>query len=107
AWSSTAARCAPSSRASAASGKSPTRSSCSGRSPESMPGPSRKRLAFGLLLIGVGVILGLVVAADLGWLPMGHAVPEAPSAPRPVAVPPPAGADHNFVEVAKAVTPAV
>src|SRR5437867_9221231 len=72
-----------------------------------MLGPSRKTLALGLLLIGVGVILGLVVAADLGWLPMGHAVPEAPSAPRPVAVPPPAGADHNFVEVAKAVTPAV
>ena len=73
-----------------------------------MPGLSHKKtLALGLLLIGVGVILGLVVAADLGWLPMGHAVPEAPSAPRPaaVALPPPAGADHNFVEVAKAVTP--
>src|SRR5437660_9523027 len=97
----------PSSGATPSSARNPTRSNCSGRSPESMPGPSRKRLAFGLLLIGVGVILGLVVAADLGWLPMGHAVPEAPSAPRPVAVPPPAGADHNFVEVAKAVTPAV
>src|SRR2546426_1736936 len=74
-----------------------------------MLGPSRKTLALGLLLIGVGVIPGLVVAPDLGWLPMGHAVPEAPSAPRPAAVPPPppAGADHNFVEVAKAVTPAV
>ena len=74
-----------------------------------MPGLSHKKtLALGLLLIGVGVILGLVVASDLGWLPIGHAVPEAPSAPKPVAVPPPAdGADHNFVEVAKAVTPAV
>jgi serine protease Do len=75
-----------------------------------MPGLSHKTtLALGLLLIGVGVILGLVVASDLGWLPIGHAVPEAPSAPRPVAVPPPpaGGADHNFVEVAKAVTPAV
>ena len=75
-----------------------------------MPGLSHKTtLALGLLLIGMGVILGLVVASDLGWLPIGHAVPEAPSAPRPVAVPPPpaGGADHNFVEVAKAVTPAV
>src|SRR5207245_2745887 len=47
--------------------------------------------------------------AGPGWPPMGHAVPEAPSARRPAAVPlpPPAGADHNFVEVAKAVTPAV
>src|SRR3989454_7587574 len=74
-----------------------------------MLGPSRKTLALGLFLIVVGVILGLVVAADLGWLPMGHAVPEAPSVPRPVAVPPPppAGADHNFVDVAKAVTPSV
>src|SRR2546428_3202649 len=72
-----------------------------------MPGPSRKTLALGLLLIGVGVILGLVVAADLGWLPMGHAVPEAPSVRRPAAVPPRAGADPNFVEVARAVTPAV
>ncbi len=74
-----------------------------------MPGLSHKKtLALGLLLIGVGVILGLVVASDLGWLPIGHAVPEAPSAPKPVAAPPPSdGADHNFVEVAKAVTPAV
>ncbi len=73
-----------------------------------MRAPSRRTIALGLLLIGAGVILGLVVAADLGWLPMGHAVPEAPSAPKPVAVAPPAaGTDRNFVEVAKAVTPTV
>src|SRR2546430_11450729 len=75
-----------------------------------MPGRSHKRtLALGLLLIGVGIILGLVVASDLGWLPTGHAVPEAPSAPKPVALPLPPmdGAAPNFVEVAKAVTPAV
>jgi serine protease Do len=75
-----------------------------------MPGRSHKRtLALGLLLVGVGIILGLVVASDLGWLPTGHAVPEAPSAPKPVALPLPPmdGANHNFVEVAKAVTPAV
>src|SRR5713226_6082209 len=91
------------------SARKPTRSSCSGRSLESMPGLSHKTtLALGLLLIGVGIILGLVVASDLGWLPIGHAVPEAPGTPRLVAVPPPpGGADHNFVEVAKAVTPTV
>jgi serine protease Do len=73
-----------------------------------MPARSRKSLAIGLLLIGAGVILGLVVAADLGWLPSGHAVPEAPSVPKPAAVAPPSGGfDRNFVEVAKAVTPSV
>jgi len=74
-----------------------------------MPAPSRKSIAIGLLLIGAGVILGLVIASDLGWLPIGHAVPEAPSAPKPAAVaPPPSGGfDRNFVEVAKAVTPSV
>ena len=73
-----------------------------------MPALSRKSVAIGLLLIGVGVILGLVVASDLGWLPIGHAVPEAPSVPKPAAVAPPAaGSDRNFVEVAKAVTPSV
>ena len=74
-----------------------------------MPARSRKSIAIGLLLIGAGVILGLVVASDLGWLPIGHAVPEAPSAPKPAAVaPPPSGGfDRNFVEVAKAVTPSV
>jgi len=75
-----------------------------------MPALSRKSAVLGLFLIGVGVILGLVVASDMGWLPFGHAVPEAPIVPKPAAVaPPPAGggSDRNFVEVAKAVTPAV
>ena len=67
-------------------------------------------VAVGLLLVGAGLILGLVVAADLGWLPFGHAVPEtpvAPIAPKSAAVLPPAGSDRNFVEVAKLVTPSV
>ena len=42
-----------------------------------MPALSRKSIALGLLLIGVGVIFGLVVASDLGWPPFGHAVPDA------------------------------
>ncbi len=72
-----------------------------------MPALSRKSTAIGLLLIGVGVIFGLVVASDLGWRPCGHAVPDAPTAPKTAAVLPAAGADRNFVEVAKAVTPTV
>jgi len=86
-----------------------------------MPGPFSKlatksvgqSVALGLLLIGVGLILGLVMAADLGWLPFGHAVPETPVVVRPAAVPlppagtPPTGTDRNFVDVAKAVTPSV
>jgi serine protease Do len=73
-----------------------------------MPALSRKSAAIGLLLVGVGVILGLVVASDLGWLPFGHAVPDAPTVTKPAAVTPPAaGSDRNFVEVAKAVTPTV
>jgi serine protease Do len=73
-----------------------------------MPALSRKSAAIGLFLVGVGVILGLVVASDLGWLPFGHAVPDAPTVTKPAAVTPPAaGSDRNFVEVAKAVTPTV
>ncbi len=74
-----------------------------------MPALSNKKsAAIGLLLVGVGVIFGLVVASDLGWLPFGHAVPDAPTVTKPAAVAPPAaGADRNFVEVAKAVTPTV
>ncbi len=68
-----------------------------------------------LLLLGAGVVIGLAVASDLGWLPFGHAVPEPSavpsSAPPPttVAIPPAIvpGSDQNFVRVSKAVTPAV
>lgn len=77
-------------------------------------GPRSTSLWLSALLIGAGVVIGLAVASDLGWLPFGHAVPEpaAPShapAPTPVAVPPSLvpGSDQNFVRIAKAVTPAV
>src|SRR5437870_1511176 len=76
----------------------------------SMPGHSRNSIFLGLLLLGLGVLLGLVVAADLGWLPTGHAVREAVAPPVPAVLPPltgPGGSDRNFVEVAKAVTPSV
>lgn len=73
-----------------------------------MPALSRKSAIVGLLLVGAGVIVGLIVASDLGWLPSGHAVPDAPTATRLLAPASPAvGSDRNFVEVAKAVTPTV
>jgi serine protease Do len=70
----------------------------------------RSSLLAGLLLVGVGIVIGIVAASDLGWLPFGHAVPEPPPKLMPAATPPPAvnaGGDRNFVQVAKAVTPAV
>jgi serine protease Do len=67
-------------------------------------------------LLGFGILIGFGVASDLGWVPFGHAVPEA-NAPSgqpaqtvtPVAIPPVLmpGSDGNFVGIAKAVTPAV
>jgi serine protease Do len=76
-----------------------------------MPARSRNSIFLGLLLIGVGALLGLMVASDLGWLPVGHAVREAPAPPAPVLpvpiIAPPPGSDRNFVDVAKAVTPSV
>ena len=64
-------------------------------------------------LLTAGMIIGFVVASDLGWLPTGHAVPDASSAPiaRPVATAPQpilsGGGGQTFVEIAKAVKPAV
>src|SRR6185436_6209744 len=64
--------------------------------------------AVSLLLIGTGIVIGVVVASDLGWLPFGHAVPETSVAPAPAAVPPATiGSEQNFVQIAKAVKPAV
>jgi serine protease Do len=67
----------------------------------------------GILLIGLGIVIGVVVASEMGWMPFGHAVPEAPSV-KP-ALPVPAvtsplgvnGGEQTFVHVAKAVKPAV
>jgi len=68
---------------------------------------------YGGLFVTVGVVIGLVVASNLGWLPPGTAGPEA--APdvyvRPVATAPQlplAGVNgKTFVEIAKMVKPAV
>ena len=64
-------------------------------------------------LLTAGMIIGFVVASDLGWLPNGHAVPDASSVPtaRPVVTAPQpvlsGGGGPTFVEIAKAVKPAV
>lgn len=64
-------------------------------------------------LLTAGMIIGFVVASDLGWLPTGHAVPDTSFAPiaRPVATAPQpvlsGGGGQTFVEIAKAVKPAV
>jgi serine protease Do len=64
-------------------------------------------------LVAGGVIIGIVVASDMGWLPTGTAGPEPIPNPivRPVATAPQlpmaGGSGKNFVEIAKSVKPAV
>jgi serine protease Do len=67
-------------------------------------------------LLTAGIIIGFVVASDLGWLPTGHAVPDSssvaqpPPIVRPVSTAPQpalAGSNQTFVEIAKSVKPAV
>jgi len=66
-----------------------------------------------LALITGGVIIGIVVASNMGWLPTGTAGPEPTPNPivRPVATAPQlpmgGGSAKNFVEIAKSVKPAV
>jgi serine protease Do len=67
------------------------------------------------ILVTVGIVIGVIVASDMGWLPTGTAGPEPIPSPivRPVATapqPPMTGTGvgaKNFVEIAKSVKPAV
>ena len=65
------------------------------------------------ILVTVGIVIGVVVASDMGWLPSGTAGPEPTPSPiaRPVATAPQlplgGGGGKNFVEIAKSVRPAV
>jgi len=65
------------------------------------------------VLLTAGIIIGFVVASDLGWLPIGTAGPEPDSQVlvRPVATAPQppvsGGGAKSFVEIAKMVRPAV
>jgi serine protease Do len=80
---------------------------------ERQPAKGSRGWILAAALITAGVIIGFVVASDLNWTPTGHAVPDAPSVPmaRPVATAPqpilPGGGGQTFVEIAKAVKPAV
>src|SRR5256885_142837 len=64
-------------------------------------------------LVAGGIIIGVVVASNMGWLPTGTAGPEPIPNPivRPVATAPQlpmaGGSGKNFVEIAKSVKPAV
>ncbi|MEK6671222.1 MAG: DegQ family serine endoprotease [Nitrospirota bacterium] len=66
-------------------------------------------------LVTGGIIIGIVVASNMGWLPTGTAGPEPVPSPivRPVATAPQppmtgaGGSGKNFVEIAKSVKPAV
>jgi serine protease Do len=64
-------------------------------------------------LVAAGIVIGIVVASDMGWLPTGTAGPELTPDPivRPVATAPQmpmgGGGGKNFVEIAKSVKPAV
>ena len=66
-----------------------------------------------LALVTGGIIIGIVVASNMGWLPTGTAGPEPIPNPiaRPVATAPQlpmgGGSAKNFVEIAKSVKPAV
>ena len=66
-----------------------------------------------LALITGGIIIGIVVASNMGWLTAGTAGPEPIPSPiiRPVATAPQlpmtGGGGKNFVEIAKSVKPAV
>ena len=65
------------------------------------------------LLIALGIVIGVAVASDLGWLPRGSAGPDVPTngSVRPVATVPQhpvtGGTAKSFVEIAKIVKPAV
>jgi serine protease Do len=80
---------------------------------EKKPTNGRRSWIVAATLLTAGMIIGFVVASDLGWLPSGHAVPDAPSAviARPVATAPQpllsGGGGQTFVKIAKAVRPAV
>ncbi len=79
--------------------------------PQTKPARSHRRWIVAATLLTAGMIIGFVVASDLGWLPTGHAVPEAPGVARPVTTAPqpvfPGMGGQSFVEIAKAVKPAV
>jgi serine protease Do len=83
---------------------------------EHKPPRGMRRWMVAATLLTVGIVIGFVVASDFGWLPTGHAVPDAssiaPTLPiaRPVSTAPQpvlGGSNQTFVDIAKSVKPAV
>jgi serine protease Do len=83
---------------------------------EHKPTRGMRRWMVAATLLTVGIVIGFVVASDLGWLPAGHAVPDAssiaPTLPvaRPVSTAPQpvmGWGSQTFVDIAKSVKPAV
>jgi serine protease Do len=83
----------------------------------SFKAPRRPVLLSGLLL-AAGVLIGIVISSEIGWLPRGHAVPDPDRSAAREAVPvtaamtpgmvaAAAAGERNFVLIAKTVTPAV
>ena len=78
-----------------------------------LPGAFRRSWVVPALLVGIGIVVGVVVASDLGWLPSGTAGPEPKPgvSVQPVATAPQSpitsGTARNFVEIAKLVKPTV
>src|SRR5262245_43284027 len=78
-----------------------------------LPGAFRRSWVVPALLVGIGIVVGVVVASDLGWLPSGTAGPEpkpgvsvqlvATASQSPIT----SGTVRNFVEIAKLVKPTV
>lgn len=63
-----------------------------------------RRIGLALIFVVAGMVLGFTLASDLGWLPFSAAENGAKPAPERSAM---LGTAPNFVEVSKAVTPAV
>ena len=75
-------------------------------------GRSNRNWLVAAVLLTAGMVIGFVVASDLGWLPSGTAGPELVPTPRvrPVVTAPQSSLTEggkNFVEIAKMVKPAV
>ncbi len=62
-----------------------------------------KRLVFSVFLIIVGIVIGVTLVSEFRLLPFGAAVND-PQKPKPPAI---SQAEQTFVEISKAVTPAV